>query len=315
MNWITNFIRPKLQRMFHWRETPDNLWTKCSACDNMIFHRELAANLHVCPGCGLHMKMPASERFAMLFDDGAYESIDTPDIPIDPLEFRDKQRYKKRLEDAQRKTGAKDAVALAQGNLRGLPVVVAVQDFAFMGGSLGTAAGEAIIRGAQEALDRHCGYIIITSSGGARMQEGILSLMQLPRTTIAIQSLQAARLPYFCVLADPTTGGVTASYAMLGDVQIAETGALIGFAGPRVIEQVIRETLPEGFQRAEYLLDHGMLDIVVQRKELRETLGRLLWMMTEASRRRNGDARPDMARLESAAASASGASGENASPA
>ena len=308
MNWIKNLIRPKLQRMFNWRETPDNLWHKCPSCGNMIFHRELKASLHVCPGCNLHMKMPASERFAMLFDGGAYDSIDTPDIPIDPLEFRDKQRYKKRLEDARRKTGAKDSVELAHGKLRGVEAVIAVQDFAFMGGSLGTAAGEAIIRGAQAALEHQCAYIIITSSGGARMQEGILSLMQLPRTTIAIQELQDARLPYICVLADPTTGGVTASYAMLGDVQIAETGALIGFAGPRVIEQVIRETLPEGFQRAEYLLEHGMLDIVVQRKELRDTLGRLLQLMTDSLRKRDSS----IARIESAGA-ASSTSGEEAS--
>ncbi|MCY4053636.1 MAG: acetyl-CoA carboxylase, carboxyltransferase subunit beta [Hyphomicrobiales bacterium] len=310
MNWINNFIRPKLQRMFNWRETPDNLWHKCPSCGNMIFHRELKANLYVCSGCNLHMKMPASERFSMLFDGGAYDSIDTPDIPVDPLEFRDKQRYTKRLEDARRKTGAKDSVELAHGKIRGVETVVAVQDFAFMGGSLGTAAGEAIIRGAQAALEHRCAYIIITSSGGARMQEGILSLMQLPRTTIAIQALQDARLPYLCVLADPTTGGVTASYAMLGDVQIAETGALIGFAGPRVIEQVIRETLPEGFQRAEYLLEHGMLDIVVQRKELRSTLGRLLQLMTESLRRRNGG----IARIESTEESSS-TSGEETSPA
>ena len=297
MNWIKNFIRPKLQRMFQWRETPDNLWHKCPSCGNMIFHRELAANLHVCPSCNLHLKMSAEERFAMLFDDGAYQRIAAPEIPADPLEFRDQQRYKKRLENAQRKTGATDAVSLAQGKLRGAAVVIAVQDFAFMGGSLGTAAGEAILHGAQVALEQEAAYIIVTSSGGARMQEGILSLMQLPRTTIAIQSLRAARLPYICVLADPTTGGVTASYAMLGDVQIAETGALIGFAGPRVIEQVIRETLPDGFQRAEYLLDHGMLDIVVQRKELRETLGRLVQMMSEAARKRRNRGGGEVAQI------------------
>ena len=282
MNWLKDFIRPKLRSIFQWRQTPKDLWHKCPSCDNVIFQRELLANLHVCPGCGLHMKMPAEARFAMLFDDGAYQSLETPDIADDPLGFRDQQRYKKRLEDARRKTGAKDAIALAQGKLCGLSVVVAVQDFAFMGGSLGTAAGEAIIRGAQLAVQQRAAYVIVTSSGGARMQEGILSLMQLPRTTIAIRSLRAAGLPYICVLADPTTGGVTASYAMLGDVQIAETGALIGFAGPRVIEQVIRETLPDGFQRAEYLLEHGMLDIVVQRKELRGTLGRILSLMCES---------------------------------
>lgn len=308
MNWIKNFIRPKLQRMFQWRETPDNLWHKCPSCGNMIFHRELTASFYVCPNCDLHMKMPVAERFAMLFDNSSYEAINTPDIPVDQLDFRDKQRYRKRLEDAQHKTGAKDAVALAKGKLRGLPVIIAVQDFAFMGGSLGTAAGEAILHGARVALEQRCAYVIVTSSGGARMQEGILSLMQLPRTTIAIQALRASKLPYICVLADPTTGGVTASYAMLGDVQIAETGALIGFAGPRVIEQVIRETLPEGFQRSEYLLDHGMLDIVVQRKELRETLGRLLRLMMEALRNRQ-ETKAGFVQIE---AGEKKASGENA---
>lgn len=305
MNWIKHFIRPKLQRMFQWRETPDNLWHKCPSCGNMIFHRELTANLHVCPNCSLHLKMPVAERFAMLFDNASYENIDTPVIPVDPLEFRDKQRYRKRLEDAQQKTGAKDAVALARGKMRGLSVIIAVQDFAFMGGSLGTAAGEAILHGARIALEQHCAFIIVTSSGGARMQEGILSLMQLPRTTIAIQALRASKLPYICVLANPTTGGVTASYAMLGDVQIAETGALIGFAGPRVIEQVIREKLPEGFQRSEYLLDHGMLDIVVQRKELRDTLGRLLRLMTEALRRRQ-EKKTELMRIETGEVSVGG---------
>lgn len=286
MNWIKNFIRPKLRHIFQWRETADNLWHKCPSCGAMIFHRELADNLHVCASCDLHMKMPIAERFAMLFDDAAYERIDSPGAPLDPLQFQDRKRYSGRLEEARRATEEKDAVLLARGKISGVPTIIAAHNFSFMGGSLGTAAGEAIVHGAETAASERAAYVVITSSGGARMQEGILSLMQLPRTTIALQTLRAAALPYICVLAHPTTGGVTASYAMLGDIHIAEPGALIGFAGPRVIEQVIRENLPEGFQRAEYLLEHGMLDIVLHRKELRATLGRLLQMMSASTRRK-----------------------------
>jgi acetyl-CoA carboxylase carboxyl transferase subunit beta len=272
MNWINNVVRPKIQRVFKKRDTPDNLWVKCSNCGEMVFHRDLITAYNVCPSCDFHMKLGTKERFGQLFDNGEYEEIAIPEVPADPLKFRDQKRYPERLKDARAKTGRNDAVTVAHGALDGIETVISVQDFAFMGGSLGMAAGEAIVVGAREALERKAPYIVVAAAGGARMQEGILSLMQMPRTTVAVQMLREARLPYIVVLTDPTTGGVTASYAMLGDVQIAEPGALICFAGPRVIEQTIREKLPEGFQRAEYLLDHGMLDRVTPRTQMRDEL-------------------------------------------
>ena len=280
MNWISSVVRPKIQSFWTKRDVPKNLWIKCPETGEMVFHRDLETNGWVVPGSGFHMRMPVENRLESLFDGGVYQTIDVPPVPHDPLKFRDERRYQDRLRDARAKTGRDDAVSLAKGALDALTVVVAVQDFAFMGGSLGMAAGEAIVTGAQAARDGGCPYVLFAASGGARMQEGILSLMQMPRTTAAIIALREAGLPYVVVLTNPTTGGVTASYAMLGDVHIAEPGALIGFAGPRVIEQTIREKLPEGFQRAEYLFDHGMIDMVVHRHEMKATLSRLLRVLT-----------------------------------
>jgi acetyl-CoA carboxylase carboxyl transferase subunit beta len=274
MNWISNVVPPKI-RSFLKRETPENLWIKCPDSGQLVFHKDLEANLYVVPGSGFHMRCPAKARLDGLFDDATYESIATPEVPVDPLKFRDVKRYTDRLKDYRAKTGAQDAVQLAAGEIEGAPAVVAVQDFEFMGGSLGMAAGEAIIAGMNAAAERKVPFVMFAASGGARMQEGVFSLMQLPRTTAAVANLRDAGVPYIVVLTNPTTGGVTASYAMLGDVHIAEPGALIGFAGPRVIEQTIREKLPPAFQRAEYLREHGMVDMVVHRKKLREVIARL----------------------------------------
>ena len=279
VNWLNNVVRPKIQRVFKKKETPDNLWRKCPSCSEMVFLRDLEAGLNVCPRCDHHMKLNSKERLASLFDNGEYETVPMPGVLLDPLKFRDQKKYPDRLKEARAKTGQEDAVTVAHGALQGMDVVVALQDFAFMGGSLGMAAGDAIIKGAELALEKRAPYILFSAAGGARMQEGILSLMQLPRTTVAVDRLKEAGLPYVVVLTNPTTGGVTASYAMLGDVHIAEPGALIGFAGPRVIEQTIREKLPEGFQRAEYLMQHGMVDMVVSRLEMKATIARLLRLM------------------------------------
>lgn len=281
MNWMTNIAGPKIRSILK-RDTPENLWTKCPESGELVFHKDLAANLYVVPGSGYHMRMPAEARLASLYDDGKWDEIATPEVPLDPLKFRDVKRYTDRLKENRAKTGRPDAVRLTSGRLENTPVVVAVQDFEFLGGSLGMAAGEAVVTGMLTAIERRAPFIIFTASGGARMQEGMFSLMQMPRTTVAVQRLRAARLPYIVVLTNPTTGGVVASYAMLGDVHIAEPGAVIGFAGARVIEQTIRERLPDGFQRAEYLRDHGMVDMVVPRKDMRETLARLVSLMTKA---------------------------------
>jgi acetyl-CoA carboxylase carboxyl transferase subunit beta len=254
------------------KTTPDNLWHKCKGCGQMVFTKELEENLHVCPRCDHHERIGPKERFAQLFDNGGYVQLAAPKVPEDPLKFRDSKRYVDRIKAARLATSESDALLNARGTIDGHKVVIGVQDFAFMGGSMGLAVGEAFVRGVEAAIEDRAPYIIFTAAGGARMQEGILSLMQMPRATVAIAMLHDAGLPYIVVLTDPTTGGVTASYAMLGDIQIAEPNALIGFAGQRVIEQTIREKLPEGFQRAEYLLDHGMLDMVVHRKDLRTTL-------------------------------------------
>ncbi|NGO51229.1 acetyl-CoA carboxylase, carboxyltransferase subunit beta [Allomesorhizobium camelthorni] len=276
MNWITNYVRPKINSMLGRRDMPENLWIKDPESGEMVFHKDLESNQFVIPSSGHHMKISARERLKFFFDDGRFEVLENPKVPVDPLKFRDEKRYVDRLKDARTKTGMEDAILNALGTIEGLPVVVTVQDFAFMGGSLGMAAGDAIIRAFEVAVERRRPMILFAASGGARMQEGILSLMQLPRTTVAVDRLKEAGLPYIVVLTNPTTGGVTASYAMLGDVHIAEPGALIGFAGPRVIEQTIREKLPDGFQRAEYLMDHGMVDMVVSRLELKSTIARLL---------------------------------------
>jgi acetyl-CoA carboxylase carboxyl transferase subunit beta len=281
MNWLTNFVRPKLRELVGGqKEIPDDLWHKCTKCEEMIFHRDLVKNLSVCQHCGHHMRIGASARLKMLFDGGDYDTVETESAAADPLKFRDQKKYTDRLKGARSKTGANDALTVATGKLDGMEVVIAVLDFGFMGGSMGIAVGDGILTAARESVSRKAPLIVVSSSGGARMQEGVLSLMQLPRTTIAVDLVREARLPYIVVLADPTTGGVSASFAMLGDIAIAEAGAVIGFAGPRVIEQTIGEKLPDGFQKAEYLLDHGMVDMVVSRHQLRHTLIGVLTLLT-----------------------------------
>ena len=283
MNWIKNFVRPKIRSILGGkREMPENMWIKDPDSGQMVFYKDLEANQFVIPASGYHMRMAPEVRLASMFDGGVYETIAMPPAPPDPLKFRDERKYADRLKEARQKTGAEDAILAGAGTLDQLPIVIAVQDFAFMGGSLGMAAGEGIIAAMRAALSRQTPFVFFVSSGGARMQEGVLSLMQLPRTTVAVQELRQARLPYIVVLTNPTTGGVTASYAMLGDIHIAEPGALIGFAGQRVIEQTIREKLPTGFQRAEYLEDHGMVDMVVNRHQMRETVSRIARMLVKA---------------------------------
>jgi acetyl-CoA carboxylase carboxyl transferase subunit beta len=278
MSWITR-IRPRLTGFLGRRETPDNLWHKCRACNAMVYTKEFDENLGVCPKCEFHERIGPKERFAQTFDGGVHTRLEIPAVPEDPLGFRDQKKYTDRIKAARTATAEPEAMAVATGKIDGVDAVVAVQNFAFMGGSMGLAVGEAFLTGAMAAVKARAPFIIFTAAGGARMQEGILSLMQMPRTTVAIAELREAGVPYIVVLTDPTTGGVTASYAMLGDIQIAEPGALIGFAGQRVIENTIREKLPEGFQRAEYLLEHGMLDMVVPRKDLRATLSRLVSLL------------------------------------
>lgn len=261
--------------------TPENLWRKCSGCGEMIFHRDLEKSQNVCPQCDHHMRIGAKERLSALLDSSGHDLLPSPSVWQDPLQFRDDKKYSDRLRDARAKTGQQDALVAARGTIDGQPVVLAVQSFDFMGGSLGLATGAALVSAMRAAVADNRPFVLIASSGGARMQEGILSLMQLPRTTVGVDMLREAGLPYIVVLTDPTTGGVSASYAMLGDVQVAEPGALIGFSGPRVIEQTIRERLPEGFQRSEYLLDHGMIDMIVHRHQLKGTLSRLIALMTK----------------------------------
>ncbi len=280
MNWIKNFVRPKISGILGTkRDVPENMWVKCPESGEMVFHRDLEANQFVIPRSGYHMRMAPDQRLRHTFDDGKWTGIELPEVVVDPLKFRDERKYIDRLKEARTKADRKDAIVAGRGRIDGLEAVAVVQDFAFMGGSLGMAAGDGIITAMFEAADNKLPLILYAASGGARMQEGILSLMQLPRTTIGVQRLREAGCPYIVVLTHPTTGGVTASYAMLGDIQIAEPGALIGFAGPRVIEQTIREKLPDGFQRSEYLRDHGMIDMVVHRHELRDTLSNVLHML------------------------------------
>ena len=281
MNWISNVVPPKI-RSFLRRETPENLWVKCPDSGELVFHKDLEANLMVVPNSGYHMAITPKARLTSLFDGGTYEDIALPKFAVDPLKFRDIKRYSDRLKEYKAKTGGVESMVLAAGLLEGQEITTAVHDFGFIGGTLGVAAGEAIVAGLTRALERRTPFVIFTASGGARMQEGMFSLMQMPRTTVAVQRLRAAKLPYVVVLTNPTTGGVTASYAMLGDVHIAEPGAVIGFAGARVIEQTIRARLPEGFQRAEFLRDHGMVDMVVSRPEMRATLARLCRLLTPA---------------------------------
>ncbi|MDR6820455.1 acetyl-CoA carboxylase carboxyl transferase subunit beta [Neorhizobium sp. 2083] len=283
MNWITNYVRPRINSMLGRpnRDVPENLWIKCPETGEMVFHKDLEENKWVIPASGFHMKMPAKARLVDLFDGGVFEALPQPKVAQDPLKFRDSKRYADRLKDSRVKTEQEDTILAGLGEVQGLKLVAVVHEFNFIGGSLGMAAGEAIVRACERALTEKCPLVIFPASGGARMQEGILSLMQLPRTTVAVDMLKEAGLPYIVVLTNPTTGGVTASYAMLGDVHIAEPGAEIGFAGKRVIEQTLREKLPEGFQTSEYLLEHGMVDMVVKRHEIPSTLAKILKMLTK----------------------------------
>ena len=292
MNWITNYVRPKINSLFSRREVPENLWTKCPECGTMLFHRELADNLFVCTSCDHHMAISPRARFANLFDGGIFTEVKVPEPLVDPLLFRDQKKYPERLKAAQKATGEKDAMLVAEGEVARTPIVAVGQDFSFRAGSMGMYVGNALLAAADRAVKKKRPLVLFSAAGGARMQEGILSLMQMPRTTVAVQMLREAGLPSVVVLTHPTTGGVTASYAMLGDVQIAEPNALICFAGPRVIEQTIREKLPEGFQRAEYLLDHGMLDRVTHRRAMRDELATVLRMLLRLPPAIKGDLPP-----------------------
>ncbi|WP_086644085.1 acetyl-CoA carboxylase, carboxyltransferase subunit beta [Acetobacter sp. DsW_063] len=279
MSWLTTYVRPRIRGLLN-REVPDNLWTNCSSCHQMVLNKDLRRTLNVCPHCGHHMKVVAADRLEWTFDKDSYTLIELPKVPNDPLGFRDQKRYSDRLKDARAKSHINESLVVAHGKITGHPAVVAVQAYEFMAGTMGSALGEAFLAAARLAVLQRSALVVFTASGGARMQEGLISLMQMPRTTVAVQMLKDAGLPYIVVLTDPTTGGVTASFAMLGDVHIAEPKALIGFAGPRVIEDTVREKLPEGFQRSEYLLEHGMLDMVVERRDLRATLGRVIGLLT-----------------------------------
>ena len=276
MNWITNSVLPKIKAWVKSDDVPENLWVKCSACNQMIFHREFEIAYNCCSTCGHHAPLAPASRFAMTFDDGAFDMISLPAIEDDPLQFRDSKKYSDRLRDTRSKTGLNDAIAVAAGKVNGYPCVIAAFDFRFMGGSMGRMVGNGIIAAANEAVSRKAALITVPSTGGARMQEGVLSLMQLPRTIVAVDKVRDAGLPYLVLLAHPTTGGVTASFAMLGDIQIAEPAAIIGFAGRRVIEETVREKLPEDFQTAEYLMDHGMVDAVVARSDQAAYIGKIL---------------------------------------
>jgi len=279
MSWLTEYVRPRIRTLLGQREVPENLWSQCPACQQMIFAKELEKNLKVCPHCAHHMRATALDRLDWTFDEGKYTRIELPKVPADPLTFRDTKRYADRLKEARAKTGLEDALVVAHGTIEGRQAVVAAMAFDFMGGSMGAAVGEGLVAAAKLAVLQDAPLILYTASGGARMQEGAVSLMQMPRSVIATMLLKEARLPVLVVLTDPTTGGVTASFAMLGDIHIAEPGALIGFAGARVIEQTVRETLPEGFQRAEYLHAHGIVDMVIPRNDLRATLARVISLL------------------------------------
>ena len=281
MSWLTNFVRPKIRALVNRREIPEDLWDKCPSCEQMIFHRELEARQHVCPHCDCHLRIAPAKRFEALFDGGEFSLIELPQALSDPLKFRDTKRYGDRLKNARGDDDKRDAVIVGHGAIGGHNVVVCGFDFSFMGGSMGVAVGEALVAAARLAVLQQAPLIVIPSSGGARMQEGILSLMQMPRSTIAVDEVREAGLPYLVVLTNPTMGGVTASFAMLGDITVAEPGALVGFAGPRVIQDTIHESLPDGFQKSEYLYDHGMVDMVVHRHDLPATLARILNLLLD----------------------------------
>jgi len=294
MSWITNFVRPKIKALMSKKDIPDNLWQKCPGCQTMLYHQDLQKNLNVCHHCGYHMRLEVLERLQMLFDEGQYQAVDLPKTVADPLKFKDRKKYADRLKDAQAETGRKDAIVVAQGMIGGVTTVIAAFDFSFMGGSMGSAVGDGLLTASRLAVALKAPFIVIPSSGGARMQEGTLSLMQMPRSVIAVEMVKEAHLPYIVLLTDPTTGGVSASFAMLGDIHIAEPGAQIGFAGRRVIQETIREILPEGFQTAEYLQAHGMVDLVTPRAELRQQLVTLihLLMKKKVGKTQYRDAKP-----------------------
>ena len=284
MNWLNDIIRPRIRSLVgDQKEVPDNLWEKCPACEGMLFHRDLQDNMNVCYHCNHHLRITVKERLEIMFDKGRYDTIDLPQVAHDPLKFRDRKKYTDRLKESQNKTGLKDAITIAKGKIGGQNAVVAAFNFSFMGGSMGSAVGEAIVKAAEEAVKDKAAFITIPSSGGARMQEGMLSLMQMPRSIIAVEMVKDAKLPYIVLLTDPTTGGVSASFAMVGDIHLAEPGSMIGFAGRRVIEETVRETLPDDFQTAEYLQEHGMVDMVVSRKDLHKTLSRILGLLMDPS--------------------------------
>lgn len=272
MSWFTTFVRPKINALMRKKEIPDNLWHQCTDCEQMVFHRDLVANQYVCNHCNFHMVIPVKMRLENLFDQANYTRVSLPTVPLDPLKFKDSKKYPDRLKAARESTGEMDGIIVAEGYIGGYPVVVSAFNFSFIGGSMGTAIGEGLVRGAERACELKAAYIIIPASGGARMQEGILSLMQMPRSVIAVEQVKEAGLPYIPILTNPTTGGVAASFAMLGDIAIAEPGALIGFTGPRVLQETIRCTLPLGFQSAEFQLTHGMVDMVVPRANIRQKL-------------------------------------------
>lgn len=273
MNWLSNLIPPRIRSFVsEQKEIPDNLWQKCPKCEGMLFNRDLTENMNVCYHCGHHLRFTVAERLNMMFDDGAFEKVSLPQVNHDPLKFKDRKRYADRIKEAQAQTGFKDAITVARGKMGGIPVVIAAFHFSYMGGSMGAAVGEGIVRAAETAVKDKAALIVIPASGGARMQEGMISLMQMPRTVIAVEMVKDEGLPYIVILTDPTTGGVSASFAMVGDIHIAEPGAMIGFAGRRVIQETVREKLPENFQTAEYLLEHGMVDMVVPRKEMKKRI-------------------------------------------
>lgn len=282
MNWLTDYIRPRIRSIVgDQKEVPDNLWAKCPSCEGMLFHRDVKENLNVCYHCNHHLRITVKERLGYMFDEGKYEKIDLPKVPFDPLKFKDRKKYSDRLKESQNKTGLKDAITVAKGTIGGQKAVIAAFNFSFMGGSMGAAVGEGIVLAAETAVKEKAALIAIPSSGGARMQEGMLSLIQMPRSIIAVEMVKDAKLPYIVLLTDPTTGGVSASFAMVGDIHLAEPGSTIGFAGRRVIEETVRETLPDDFQTAEYLLEHGMVDQVVNRKDLREVIGNILSLLMD----------------------------------
>jgi acetyl-CoA carboxylase carboxyl transferase subunit beta len=282
MNWLSNFVLPKIRAVVTKKPVPDNLWTKCPGCEQMLFQRELEANLHVCRSCGHHLRIRADQRLKILFGEASFTRIELPKTIVDPLKFRDRRRYADRLREGQAALGAgSDSVVVAHGEIGNFPAVVAAFEFQFMGGSMGIAAGEAVVAAAKLAVLQEAALILVPASGGARMQEGALSLMQMPRTILAADMVKEKGLPYIVLLTDPTTGGVSASFAMVGDITLAEPGAVVGFAGARVIEETIHEKLPDGFQRAEYLFDHGMVDLVVPRAELHATLARILGLLRD----------------------------------